>query len=116
MEKGSDVIGRIMTFSFMGKGDRRAWYLWLPHRQGQRASLLAFAPIFCANVVFSHAFRDSLAADIAFASNLLGAMFGGMLEYIALALGYKGLLLFVIVFYVISYLTRGLKRPAAIPA
>ncbi len=77
------------------------------------ASLLAFAPIFCANVVFSHSFRDSLAADIAFASNLLGAMFGGMLEYMALALGYKALLLFVILFYVIAYLTRSMKRSAA---
>ncbi|HEX9839691.1 MAG TPA: hypothetical protein VGA72_10105 [Anaerolineales bacterium] len=70
------------------------------------ASLLAFAPIFCANVVFSHSFRDSLAADMAFASNLLGAMLGGMFEYFALAFGYQALLLFVLVFYVIAYLTR----------
>jgi spermidine synthase len=70
------------------------------------ASFLTFAPIFCANVVFSHSFRDSLAADIAFASNLLGAMLGGMFEYFALALGYKTLLIFVLVFYVLAYLTR----------
>jgi hypothetical protein len=70
------------------------------------ASLLAFAPIFCANVVFSRSFRDSLTADIAFASNLLGAMLGGMFEYGALALGYQALLLFVIAFYIIAYLTR----------
>lgn len=70
------------------------------------ASILAFAPIFCANIVFSHSFRDSLTADIAFASNLLGAMIGGMLEYFALAFGYQALLLLVVLFYVIAYLTR----------
>ena len=70
------------------------------------ASILAFAPIFCANVVFSHSFRDSLSADIAFASNLLGAVLGGMLEYTALALGYQSLLLFVLAFYIIAYFTR----------
>lgn len=74
------------------------------------ASLLAFAPIFCANVVFSHSFRDSLAADIAFASNLLGAMLGGVLEYVALALGYQALLILVLVFYVAAFLTRHSKQ------
>jgi spermidine synthase len=70
------------------------------------ASLLTFAPIFCANVVFSHSFRDSITADIAFASNLLGAMLGGMFEYFALALGYQSLLLFVLAFYLIAYFTH----------
>jgi hypothetical protein len=79
------------------------------------ASFLAFAPIFCANVVFSHSFKDSAAADIAFASNLFGAMLGGMLEYTALVFGYQALLLFVILFYVLAYLTRNLKRSAEVP-
>jgi hypothetical protein len=73
------------------------------------ASLLTFAPIFCANVVFSHSFRDSLTADIAFASNLFGAMLGGMFEYAALALGYQSLLIFVLAFYVLAYATRRIK-------
>jgi hypothetical protein len=80
------------------------------------ASFLAFAPIFCANVVFSHSFRDSDAADIAFASNLLGAMLGGMLEYIALALGYQALLLFVILFYGVAYFTRNFRRTEMLPS
>lgn len=80
------------------------------------ASFLAFAPIFCANVVFSHSFRDSAAADIAFSSNLFGAMLGGILEYTALVFGYQALLLFVILFYGLAYMTRNLKRtPAEIP-
>ncbi|MBE0697877.1 MAG: spermidine synthase, partial [Anaerolineaceae bacterium] len=42
------------------------------------ASLLAFVPIFLANIVFSRSFRDTEAADIAFGSNLLGSMVGGV--------------------------------------
>lgn len=70
------------------------------------ASILAFAPIFIANIVFSHSFRDSLSADIAFGSNLLGAMVGGILEYFSLAFGYQALLLLVVVFYGAAYLMR----------
>lgn len=70
------------------------------------ASLLAFTPIFLANVVFSHSFRDSLSADIAFGSNLLGTMIGGVFEYTALAFGYQFLLLPVIAFYGIAFVFR----------
>ena len=53
------------------------------------AGILAFAPVFFANLVFSHSFRDTWTADMAFASNLLGAMVGGALEYIGLLTGYS---------------------------
>ena len=56
------------------------------------AAVLAFAPVFFANLVFSHSFRDTRTADMAFASNLLGAMVGGALEYLALITGYQALL------------------------
>jgi hypothetical protein len=73
------------------------------------ASLVAFLPVFLANLVFAGSFKlTGRAADIAFASNLLGAMVGGMLEYTSLLLGYRNLLLFVMTFYVISaVLLRG---------
>jgi hypothetical protein len=66
------------------------------------ASALTFAPIFLANVVFSHSFRDSQSADIAFASNLLGIVAGGMMEYLALLAGYRFLLLPVFIFYAVA--------------
>jgi hypothetical protein len=66
------------------------------------ASLLTFTPIFLANVVFSRSFRDTHSADIAFASNLIGVMVGGMFEYIALATGYQSLLLLVVAFYALA--------------
>ncbi|MDO8562501.1 MAG: spermidine synthase, partial [Candidatus Limnocylindria bacterium] len=67
------------------------------------ASSIAFAPIFLANLVFTHSFRDSDAADMAFASNLLGAMVGGALEWVALVSGYQALLLVVGACYLVAY-------------
>ena len=67
------------------------------------ASTLAFAPVFFANLVFTHSFRDTRTADMAFASNLLGAMVGGALEYIALVSGYQALLLVVGILYAAAY-------------
>src|SRR5206468_7856896 len=59
------------------------------------AATLTFAPVFFANLVFSHSFRDTRTADMAFASNLLGAMVGGTVEYLALVTGYQALLLVI---------------------
>ena len=63
------------------------------------ASVLIFAPVFLANVIFSNSFRDTDKADVAFASNLLGIMVGGMLEYLSMLSGYHMLLWLVIAFY-----------------
>jgi hypothetical protein len=68
------------------------------------AALLAFAPVFFANLVFSYSFRDTRTADMAFASNLLGAMLGGALEYLALLTGYQALLIVVALLYGLAYL------------
>ena len=46
------------------------------------AAAVAFAPVFFANLVFTYSFRDTPSADMSFASNLLGAMVGGALEYV----------------------------------
>ena len=65
---------------------------------------LAFAPIFFANLVFNYSFKDTATADMAFASNLLGAMVGGVVEYMALITGYQALLVIVAVLYLAAYL------------
>src|SRR6266487_3280231 len=77
------------------------------------ASVLAFAPVFMANIIFANAFRDSETADIAFASNLLGIMVGGMLEYFSMLIGYRMLLIPVIVFYFGALLLRRRHASAA---
>ncbi|GAB2745787.1 spermidine synthase [Streptomyces bullii] len=63
------------------------------------AIALAFTPIFCANLIFSD--RLALAPDptSAFGANLLGALTGGALEYLALVTGYQALLLVVAALY-----------------
>ena len=68
------------------------------------ASALAFAPIFFANLVFSYSFRDTKTADMAFASNLLGAVVGGAVEYVALVTGYGWLLVIVAALYAAAWL------------
>lgn len=68
------------------------------------AAAIAFAPVFFANLVFTHSFRDTGSADMAFASNLLGAMVGGALEYVALVTGFRSLLLLVAGLYVLAFL------------
>jgi hypothetical protein len=68
------------------------------------AAVVAFAPVFLANLVFTFSFRDTKIADMAFASNLLGAMVGGVIEYMALVTGYRFLLIIVAALYLGAWL------------
>jgi SAM-dependent methyltransferase len=68
------------------------------------ASLLAFFPIFAANLVFAGRFRTAEDSTAAFGANLLGAMLGGTLEYLALITGYRALLAFVAVLYALAWM------------
>jgi hypothetical protein len=77
------------------------------------AVVLAFAPVFFANLVFTHSFRDTRTADMAFASNLLGAMVGGALEYLALVTGYQALLFLVAALYGLAWLFANRMRMLA---
>ncbi len=63
------------------------------------AVVLAFAPIFTANLVFTQRFKDVGSSTVAFGANLLGAMVGGLLEYGSLLVGYRALLIVVAVLY-----------------
>ncbi len=78
-------------------------------------SLMAFVPIFLANVVFSHSFKGSEAADNAFASNLLGAMTGGLLEYLALQTGYAALLPIALAAYLLAFTALRNARSLRLP-
>lgn len=65
---------------------------------------LAFAPVFLANLIFAQRFRDVGVSTVAFGANLLGAMLGGVLEYLAIATGYRFLLVLVALLYGAAYL------------
>ena len=74
-------------------------------------SALAFAPVFLANLVFAQRFAGVETAGTAFAANLLGAMVGGTLEYIALITGYRFILIVIGVLYALAFITGLRSRP-----
>jgi hypothetical protein len=82
------------------------------------SSLLIFSPIFIANLIFAQTFKEEEgAAAVSLASNILGSLFGGMFEYASLALGYRNLVMFVALFYALSFLLVNLQaRRGAKPA
>jgi hypothetical protein len=69
------------------------------------AVVIAFAPIFMANMVFAQRFRETGDTGTAFGANLLGAMAGGVLEYLSLIIGYRWLLALVAGLYGLAFLT-----------
>jgi hypothetical protein len=75
---------------------------------------LAFAPVYIANLIFAQRFSDVETTTTAFAANLLGAMVGGALEYLALITGYRFLLILVAVLYALALGFRILRRRSAV--
>ncbi|MEV0285319.1 MULTISPECIES: spermidine synthase [unclassified Kribbella] len=89
------------------------WLLAMP--VGLRAVvavLIAFLPIFAANVIFAKRFTDTADGTASFGANLLGAMLGGCLEYAALLIGFDGLLIVAALLYVGAFLLTPKVRTA----
>jgi hypothetical protein len=76
------------------------------------AVVVAFAPVFLANLVFARRFRDVAASNLAFATNLLGAMLGGVLEYASLVTGYRTLLIVIALLYAGAFLLQRFQSEA----
>jgi hypothetical protein len=94
-----------------------SWVLGLPMvPRFLVAVAIAFTPIFLANLVFTQRFRDVSASTSAFGANLLGSMFGGLLEYSALVVGYRTLLILVGVLYGLAFLLGRRHLGASVPA
>ena len=66
---------------------------------------IAFAPIFCANLLFAQRFKETAALTVAFGANLLGAMVGGVLEYASLIYGYRALLILIAGLYAAAFVS-----------
>jgi hypothetical protein len=64
--------------------------------------ILALGPMFFAGVIFARYFRDSANPDMAFGSNIAGAVVGGLVESFSMLLGFQYLLLLAIAFYLLS--------------
>ena len=69
---------------------------------------LVFSPVFFAGLLFSRSFRRSSSTAADFGANLLGAMVGGVAEYLSLLAGYRFLLILVGGCYLLAVL---LSRP-----
>ena len=82
-----------------------SWQLRLP-----TAIALAFAPVFCANLIFAARFRSVASSTVAFGANLIGAMVGGVLEYISLITGYRALLLVIAGLYACAFVADRRRR------
>ena len=66
------------------------------------ASLLLNLPIFFSGIIFIDSFRKTEAKDLAFGSNLIGSVVGGLLEPLSFVIGIKAILLLVLLFYALS--------------
>src|SRR3989344_435673 len=66
-------------------------------------SFVAFAPVFFTNVIFSFTFKESKENSVNFASNMFGAVVGGALEYLALLLGYRNLVIVIAISYFLAF-------------
>jgi hypothetical protein len=68
------------------------------------ATFMLTSPLFFAGIIFSVSF--SFVEDIApaFASNMIGAILGGLCEYASSAFGLRSLCMFSLAFYVFSFL------------
>ena len=67
------------------------------------AVALAFAPIFLANLAFAKRFAGTDDAPSAFGVNILGAMVGGCIEYLALIVGFRNLLIVAGLLYLVAF-------------
>jgi hypothetical protein len=76
------------------------------------ATAITFSPIFLANLIFAQRFAATSSATAAFGANLLGAMFGGLLEYGALLVGYRALIVLVGLIYLAAFVLTPKKALA----
>jgi hypothetical protein len=74
-----------------------------PYLRYLSVSVITFAPVFIANVIFSYTFKTSKENSINFASNMFGAVVGGALEYLALLTGYRHLVLVIALLYFLAF-------------
>ncbi len=67
---------------------------------------LVFSPILCAGLLFGSAIAKSTALTRDYGTNLLGAMVGGVGEYLSLATGFRALLVVIALCYIGAVATR----------
>jgi hypothetical protein len=75
------------------------------------ASLLYVGlPVFFASICFALLFAQRSDPNLAFGWNLLGAVFGGLLEFLSMALGLKAMILLAILAYLAAIFFESTSR------
>lgn len=74
------------------------------------ASLVTFSPVFLANIAFASRFQYALNSSAAFGVNMIGAMIGGLLEYISMITGHQFLLILIGAFYMGAFFINGRRK------
>lgn len=85
------------------------------------AVLVFLGPVYFASLIFAALIKDEANLYQAYGSNILGAVVGGVCEYLSLMFGFKFLLILTLLFYLIVYLLllRDSKRrvhPGSLPS
>jgi predicted membrane-bound spermidine synthase len=70
-------------------------------------ALLVFSPVLCAGLLFGSAIARSTALAKDYGTNLLGAMVGGVGEYLSLVTGFRALLIIIAICYIGAVAARG---------
>ena len=70
-------------------------------------AVLVFSPILCAGLLFGSAIKRSTSLPRDYGTNLLGAMLGGVGEYLSLVTGFRVLLFLIAACYLGALLARG---------
>lgn len=98
------ILGLLLLVNFLVP---LQWFLGMPPLVRVPLSiLLVCAPFLASGVIFSTSLAKSGNAQSALASNLLGAMFGGLLEYFSMVLGFRLLLILAAGCYVCAAKTE----------
>jgi len=79
-------------------------------------ALLVFSPILCAGLLFGSAIKRSTSLPRDYGTNLLGAMLGGVGEYLSLVTGFRVLLFLIAACYLGALLARGKESGRAVSA
>jgi hypothetical protein len=69
-------------------------------------AVLMFSPILCAGLLFGSAIKRSTSVAHDYGTNLLGAMVGGVGEYLSLVTGFRALLVVIAVCYLAALAAR----------
>ena len=89
---------------------------WLTAAVG--SSILLCLPLYFAGIVFATSLQRAASLPSAFASNLLGAILGGLCEYLSMVTGFRALYLAGMALYALSWVCLAVRRrevPASCP-